>query len=74
MLMIPEAVGNALMDEDRRAFYEYHAALSGRWDGPAAMAFTNGRQIGATDRNGLVWHAMLSDDDADQFMASEVSV
>ena len=42
------------MDEDRRAFYEYHAALMEPWDGPAAMAFTDGRQIGATlDRNGL---------------------
>nr|MBA2689243.1 glutamate synthase subunit alpha [Burkholderiales bacterium] len=55
MLMIPEAwVGNPLMDEKRRAFYEYHAALMEPWDGPAAIAFTDGRQIGATlDRNGL---------------------
>ena len=55
MMMIPEAwAGNPLMDEDRRAFYEYHAALMEPWDGPAAMAFTDGRQIGATlDRNGL---------------------
>jgi glutamate synthase domain-containing protein 1 len=49
MMMIPEAwAGNPLMDEDRRAFYEYHAALMEPWDGPAAMAFTDGRQIGAT--------------------------
>ena len=42
------------MDEERRAFYEYHAALMEPWDGPAAVAFTDGRQIGATlDRNGL---------------------
>ncbi|HET9339729.1 MAG TPA: glutamate synthase subunit alpha, partial [Casimicrobiaceae bacterium] len=41
MMMIPEAwAGNPLMDEDRRAFYEYHAALMEPWDGPAAMAFT----------------------------------
>ena len=55
MMMIPEAwAGNPLMDEDRRAFYEYNAALMEPWDGPAAMAFTDGRQIGATlDRNGL---------------------
>ena len=55
MMMIPEAWGgNPLMDERRRAFYEYHAALMEPWDGPAAMAFTDGRQIGATlDRNGL---------------------
>ena len=55
MLMIPEAwAGNPLMDETRRAFYEYHAALMEPWDGPAAIAFTDGRTIGATlDRNGL---------------------
>ena len=55
MMLIPEAwAGNPLMDESRRAFYEYHAALMEPWDGPAAMAFTDGRQIGATlDRNGL---------------------
>ncbi len=55
MLMIPEAwSGNPLMDEQRRAFYEYHAALMEPWDGPAAIAFTDGRVIGATlDRNGL---------------------
>ncbi len=49
MTLIPEAwAGNPLMDEERRAFYEYHAALMEPWDGPAAMAFTDGRQIGAT--------------------------
>src|SRR5215211_7172593 len=55
MMMVPEAwAGNPMMDEDRRAFYEYNAALMEPWDGPAAIAFTNGRQIGATlDRNGL---------------------
>ena len=55
MMLIPEAwAGNPLMDEDRRAFYEYHAALMEPWDGPAAIAFTDGRLIGATlDRNGL---------------------
>ncbi len=55
MLLIPEAwAGNTLMDEKRRAFYEYNAALIEPWDGPAAVAFTDGRQIGATlDRNGL---------------------
>ena len=56
MMMIPEAwAGNPLMNEERRAFYEYNAALMEPWDGPAAIAFTNGRQIGATlDRNGLL--------------------
>ncbi len=55
MMMIPEAwAGNPLMDEERRSFYEYHAAIMEPWDGPAAIAFTDGRQIGATlDRNGL---------------------
>ena len=55
MMLIPEAwAGNPLMDESRRAFYEYHAALMEPWDGPAAVVFTDGRQIGATlDRNGL---------------------
>ncbi len=55
MMLIPEAwAGNPLMDAGRRAFYEYHAALMEPWDGPAAVAFTDGRQIGATlDRNGL---------------------
>ncbi len=55
MMLMPEAwAGNALMDAKRRAFYEYHAALMEPWDGPAAVAFTDGRQIGATlDRNGL---------------------
>jgi len=55
MMLIPEAwAGNPLMDADRRAFYEYHAAMMEPWDGPAAVAFTDGRQIGATlDRNGL---------------------
>ena len=49
MMMIPEAwAGNPLMDESRRAFYEYNAALMEPWDGPAAIAFTDGRQIGAT--------------------------
>ncbi|MBU2588016.1 MAG: glutamate synthase subunit alpha, partial [Alphaproteobacteria bacterium] len=55
MMLIPEAwSGNALMTPARRAFYEYHAALMEPWDGPAAVCFTDGRQIGATlDRNGL---------------------
>jgi glutamate synthase (NADPH/NADH) large chain len=55
MMLIPEAwAGNPQMDPARRAFYEYHAALMEPWDGPAAVAFTDGRQIAATlDRNGL---------------------
>ena len=47
-MLIPEAwAGNPDMDEDKRAFYEYHASLMEPWDGPAAIAFTDGRVIGA---------------------------
>jgi glutamate synthase (NADPH/NADH) large chain len=55
MMMIPEAWENhGQMDPARRAFYEYHAAMMEPWDGPASIAFTDGRLIGATlDRNGL---------------------
>ncbi|MBB5234025.1 glutamate synthase-related protein [Deinococcus budaensis] len=55
MMLIPEAwEGHGEMDPQRRAFYEYHAAMMEPWDGPAAVVFTDGRQIGATlDRNGL---------------------
>ncbi|HKE99387.1 MAG TPA: glutamate synthase large subunit [Actinomycetes bacterium] len=55
MTMIPEAWENdAAMDPDRRAFYQYATALMQPWDGPAAIAFSDGRLIGATlDRNGL---------------------
>ncbi|MGH9617782.1 MAG: glutamate synthase large subunit, partial [Acidobacteriaceae bacterium] len=54
-MMIPEAwAGNPHMKPEKRAFYEYHASLMEPWDGPAAIAFTDGRVIGATlDRNGL---------------------
>ncbi len=76
MLMIPEAwAGNPLMDEKRRAFYEHHAALMEPWDGPAAVAFTDGRQIGATlDRNGLRPARYLITDDDLVIMASEMGV
>ena len=76
MMLIPEAwAGNPLMDEKRRAFYAYHAALMEPWDGPAAVAFTNGRQIGATlDRNGLRPARYLVTDDGLVVMASEMGV
>uniref|UniRef100_A0A450W2A7 Glutamate synthase [NADPH] large chain n=1 Tax=Candidatus Kentrum sp. LPFa TaxID=2126335 RepID=A0A450W2A7_9GAMM len=76
MLMIPEAwSGNPLMDEKRRAFYEYHAGLMEPWDGPAAVAFTDGRQIGATlDRNGLRPARYVVTDDDRVIMGSEVGV
>ncbi|WJW75679.1 glutamate synthase large subunit [Thiohalobacter sp. IOR34] len=76
MMLIPEAwSGNPLMDDRRRAFYEYHAALMEPWDGPAAVAFTDGRQIGATlDRNGLRPARYLITDDDLVLMASEMGV
>ena len=76
MMMIPEAwSGHKLMDEDRRAFYEYHATMMEAWDGPAAMAFTDGRQIGATlDRNGLRPARYILTDDDLVVLASEAGV
>ncbi len=76
MMLIPEAwAGNPLMDERRRSFYEYHAALMEPWDGPAAVAFTDGRQIGATlDRNGLRPARYFVTDDGLVVMASEMGV
>ncbi len=55
MMMIPEPWSNhESMDDDKKAFYEYHSTLMEPWDGPAAMGFTDGTRIGATlDRNGL---------------------
>src|SRR5206468_3982525 len=76
MMLIPEAwAGDPLMDPERRAFYEYHAALMEPWDGPAAIAFTDGRQIGATlDRNGLRPARYLVTKDDRIVMASEMGV
>ena len=76
MTMIPEAwAGNPLMNEERRAFYEYHAALMEPWDGPAAIAFTDGRKIGATlDRNGLRPARYCVTHDGVVVMASEAGV
>jgi glutamate synthase (NADPH/NADH) large chain len=76
MMLIPEAwAGNAQMDPHRRAFYEYHAALIEPWDGPASIAFTDGRQIGATlDRNGLRPARFIVTDDDVCILASESGV
>ena len=73
MMMIPEAwEQHTHMDPSRRAFYEYHAAMMEPWDGPAAVAFTDGRQIGATlDRNGLRPARYLITDDDMVILASE---
>ena len=76
MMMIPEPwEQHTLMDGRRRAFYEYHAAMLEPWDGPAAIAFTDGRQIGATlDRNGLRPSRYLVTRDDLVVMASESGV
>ena len=76
MMMIPEAwEQHQLMDENRRAFYEYHSAMMEPWDGPAAIAFTDGKQIGATlDRNGLRPARYCITNDNQLIMASEVGV
>ena len=73
MMMIPEAwESHSLMDPNRRAFYEYHAAMMEPWDGPAAIVFTDGRQIGATlDRNGLRPARYIVTDDDLVIMGSE---
>ncbi|MCW5625473.1 MAG: glutamate synthase subunit alpha [Burkholderiales bacterium] len=76
MMLIPEAwEKHTQMEGTRRAFYEYHAAMMEPWDGPAAVAFTDGRQIGATlDRNGLRPARYLVTDDDLVMMASETGV
>ncbi|MDB5962572.1 MAG: glutamate synthase subunit alpha [Massilia sp.] len=76
MMMIPEAWENhTLMDDNRKAFYEYYASMMEPWDGPAAMAFTDGRHIGGTlDRNGLRPARYIVTDDDLVVMASESGV
>jgi glutamate synthase (NADPH/NADH) large chain len=76
MMLIPEAwAGNTSMSAERKAFYEYHAALMEPWDGPAAIAFTDGRKVGATlDRNGLRPARFVITDQDHVVMASEVGV
>jgi len=75
-MLIPEAwSGNPHMNPQKRAFYEYHASLMEPWDGPAAIAFTDGRSIGATlDRNGLRPARYLVTNDDLIIMASEAGV
>ncbi len=76
MMMIPEPwEQHATMDERRKAFYEYHAAMLEPWDGPASIVFTDGRQIGATlDRNGLRPSRYCVTDDDFVILASESGV
>src|SRR5271165_2708305 len=75
-MLIPEAwASNPHMHPRKRAFYEYHASLMEPWDGPAAIAFTDGRVIGATlDRNGLRPARYLVTNDDLVIMASETGV
>jgi glutamate synthase (NADPH) large chain len=75
-MLIPEAwASNEHMHPEKRAFYEYHASLMEPWDGPAAIAFTDGRLIGATlDRNGLRPARYLVTKDDLVVMASEAGV
>ncbi|WP_440589604.1 glutamate synthase large subunit [Pelagibacterium mangrovi] len=76
MMLVPEAwAGNTLMDEERRAFYEYHAALMEPWDGPAAMSMSDGRYVVATlDRNGLRPARYLVTKEGHVVLASESGV
>ncbi len=76
LMMIPEAWENRPdMDPDLRAFYEYHSFLMEPWDGPASIAFTDGRVIGAVlDRNGLRPSRYVVTKDGFVVMASEVGV
>jgi glutamate synthase (NADPH/NADH) large chain/glutamate synthase (ferredoxin) len=76
MMMIPEPwEQHTTMDERRKAFYEYHAAMLEPWDGPASIVFTDGRQIGATlDRNGLRPSRYCITDDDVVIMGSESGV
>ncbi|MGE0405380.1 MAG: glutamate synthase large subunit, partial [Candidatus Korobacteraceae bacterium] len=75
-MLIPEAwAGNEHIKPEKRAFYEYHASLMEPWDGPAAIAFTDGRMIGATlDRNGLRPGRYIVTHDDMVIMASETGV
>lgn len=76
MMLVPEAwQDNKTMDQSRKAFYKYHASLMEPWDGPAALFFTDGKQIGATlDRNGLRPARYCITKDHKLVMASEVGV
>ena len=76
MMMIPEPWANhATMSDEKKAFYEYHSCLMEPWDGPASIAFTDGKMIGAVlDRNGLRPSRYYVTKDDTVIMASEVGV
>ncbi|HAP34930.1 MAG TPA: hypothetical protein DCQ28_02950, partial [Bacteroidetes bacterium] len=75
-MLIPEAWSHDVtMSPEKKAFYEYHASLMEPWDGPAAVAFTDGKVIGATlDRNGLRPARYVETHDGLLIMSSEVGV
>ncbi|MEY4245439.1 MAG: hypothetical protein RLZZ245_3024 [Verrucomicrobiota bacterium] len=76
MMMIPEPwERHTMMDEEKKAFYEFHACMMEPWDGPASITFSDGQQIGAVlDRNGLRPSRYYVTDDDLVIMASEVGV
>ena len=76
LMMIPQAWGVKYpIGPDLRGFFEYHAGLMEPWDGPAAVAFTDGKQVGATlDRNGLRPARYTITRDGFMVMASEAGV
>ena len=76
MMLIPEVWGNDREESDyKRALYEYHATIMEPWDGPASIAFTDGKIIGATlDRNGLRPSRYCLTDDQILIMGSEAGV
>ena len=76
MMMVPEAFGTKFhISQDKRAFFEYHAAIMEPWDGPAAVSYTDGRLIGAViDRNGLRPCRYVVSKSGYMVLASEVGV
>ncbi len=76
MMMVPEAFGSKYhISRDKRAFYEYHAAIMEPWDGPAAIAFTDGTRVGAVlDRNGLRPARYVVSKSGKLVLASEIGV
>jgi glutamate synthase domain-containing protein 2/glutamate synthase domain-containing protein 1/glutamate synthase domain-containing protein 3 len=76
MMLIPEAFTSSYhISTDKRAFYEYHAAIMEPWDGPAAVVFTDGRLVGGTlDRNGLRPARYVVTSDGLMVLASEAGV
>jgi glutamate synthase domain-containing protein 2/glutamate synthase domain-containing protein 3 len=75
-MMVPESwSGHETMDDEKKAFYEYHSSLMEPWDGPASIAFTDGKIVGAIlDRNGLRPSRYVVTKDDKVIMASEVGV